>query len=413
MGLKSTKQSNNLNTARQASPLIKFHFYILEKCSEIFEWNQTKKTQFVAAFCAFTVITQIIVISVLAHLDLPRKHALHPIVKEHGLYYLLASLTLYLFLMLLGVLVKHSSNIIKDIYCFLVLFAYGIGALVITYFLGALSMASGVTIMMSPLMGLILFRNSMVLLVAACVLPVAAINFSLIATSQIPYTLLIETTENLHKNTSMLASMYITGAPFLLTSLFIAYACIERWKQRENIVRTLSTTDSLTSLANRGVLLQEIQSYISRPRMHRKTLSVMMMDLDNFKQINDCFGHLMGDEVLKNIGSTLKSVTREDDLVARYGGEEFCVLLPNTNKETAEAIAKRILIAIKETTTHKNGNSVSVTTSIGLTTATTQQLNSGKVTIDLLLATIDEAMYTAKDMGKNEIHFRHLPIDII
>lgn len=413
MGLKYTKQPNNTGIEQQVKPLQKLHYYILEKCSELFEWDQTRKTQFVAAFCAFTVVSQIIVISVLTHLDLPPQHALHPLVKQHGVLYLFFSFVLYLSLMFLGVFIKHTSDTIKDIYCFLVLLAYGIGALIITYFLGALSMASGVTSMMSPLMGLILFRNSMVLLVSACVLPIAAINFALIATSKIPYTLLIETSENLHQNTSMLASMYITGAPFLLISLFVAYACIERWKQRENIVRTLSTTDSLTALANRSVLLNEIQSYLSRPRMHRKTLSLMMMDLDNFKQINDRFGHLMGDEVLKNVSNTLKSITREDDLVVRYGGEEFCILLPDTHKETAEAIARRILIAIQETTTHKNGHNINVTTSIGLTTASTQQLNSGKVTIDVLLGAIDDGMYTAKDMGKNEMYFNTLPINIL
>lgn len=413
MGLKYTNKPKQLSTNRQINLLIKLHYYILEKCSELLDWNQTRKAQFVAGFCAFTASSELVAIAILTHFNFQREHALHPIAQEYGVPFLALSCGLYLCLTFLGTFVKHTSDLIKDIYCFIVLLAYGIGALVPTYLLGSLSIAAGVALMVAPLGGLVLFKNSMILATSIVILPIATIIFLLVSTSKIPYNILLETTENLHQNTSILVFFYGAGTPFLLAGLFISYACIERWKQRENTVRILSTTDALTTLANRGVLLDEIQSYLSRPRMHRKTLSLMMMDLDDFKQVNDRFGHLVGDEVLKNISSTLKSVTREDDLVVRYGGEEFCILLPNTNRETAETIAKRILIAVKETMTRKNGNNVSITTSIGLTTANTQQLNSRELNVDMLLAAIDTGMYAAKDMGKNTMQFSPLPIKIV
>lgn len=401
---------------RQCAPPVKLNLfgrlnqYLLNYVSDVFEWPQSKKAQFINAISALICISQISVIYILLQFDLPKQHALHPIIHQYGIEYLFFSFCLYASMFMCGQFLRHTHPKIQAIYSFLSLLAYGVGAVIITYLLGPLSIATGVTLTMSPLVGLILFSNRLIAIVAICVFPIGTTCFILVAIGKIPYTILIESTQSMHQNISLLALMYGTGLPFLLLTLFIAYACIERWKQRELIVQTLSTTDSLTSLANRGVFLDEIESYLSRPRMHRKALSVLMMDLDDFKQINDRFGHLVGDDVLKNIAQTLQFITREEDLVARYGGEEFCILLPNTNRETAEAIAKRILTAVTETTTRKDNRTINVTTSIGLTTADAQQLNSGKVTVDMLLGAIDAGMYTSKTLGKNTLYFNPLPI---
>jgi two-component system, cell cycle response regulator len=127
-------------------------------------------------------------------------------------------------------------------------------------------------------------------------------------------------------------------------------------------------------------------------------LSLLMMDVDNFKKTNDTYGHVMGDEVLRELANTLKSSTRALDLVARYGGEEFIVLLPGASPEVAMKVAEKIRVSFSgRIFTHEKGIFFS-SVSIGITEIAPQEQD-----LEAIVARADRALYEAKHTGKNKV----------
>ena len=124
----------------------------------------------------------------------------------------------------------------------------------------------------------------------------------------------------------------------------------------------------------------------------------MFFDIDDFKRINDIYGHTYGDQVLKKIGHLMKNVARESDIPARYGGEEFAVILPNTSQEGALDVASRLNSVIREHE-FKNLEGEQITISSGISTFVGKNIQS----FNQLVQLADEAMYTAKIQGKNKI----------
>jgi diguanylate cyclase (GGDEF)-like protein/PAS domain S-box-containing protein len=164
-------------------------------------------------------------------------------------------------------------------------------------------------------------------------------------------------------------------------------------KRREAYLQAISYTDDLTGLLNRrslgAVLLQGIEDALDK----KGPLSLMMLDLDHFKQLNDTHGHAMGDQVLNAFGKLLQRRLRDSDYACRYGGEEFCVILTNTAMRGAYKAAEDIRQAVMAMDT----DGVSVTVSIGV--ATLEQLSSASP--ESLLKAADEALYAAKAQGRN------------
>jgi diguanylate cyclase (GGDEF)-like protein/PAS domain S-box-containing protein len=160
--------------------------------------------------------------------------------------------------------------------------------------------------------------------------------------------------------------------------------------------------DALTGLSNRGHFMQRAEFELARALRYAKPLSLLMMDIDNFKQINDTHGHRAGDEVLRTLAATCRRTLREIDLIGRIGGEEFAVVLPEAGMEQAQEVAERLRRDIAAA-----GAGLDADTSIGFTVSIgIAGLESGKVTIDSLLSAADQAMYAAKAAGKNCV--RHI-----
>ena len=162
--------------------------------------------------------------------------------------------------------------------------------------------------------------------------------------------------------------------------------------------RELSIIDDLTQLFNARHLYEQLNTEIQRSHRYKQSLSVCMFDIDNFKFLNDSYGHLFGNIVLENFGKLIKSSIRGTDSGYRYGGEEFIILLPSSSLEGALIVVDRIramLEKIKFKT--DDGESVSITVSGGLASLLPQD-NS-----DELLRRVDLAMYQAKNSGKNKI----------
>ena len=156
----------------------------------------------------------------------------------------------------------------------------------------------------------------------------------------------------------------------------------------------LAATDGLTGLANRRVLDERVKLEFQSARRYRSALSVVLLDIDNFKKRNDEFGHAVGDQVLQRMGSLIRGSVRETDLAARYGGEEFVVLLPNTDGDGATQFAERLKAAFDR----ESWPGGPVTASIG-----TASLDSWTASGERLIALADDAMYEVKCTGKNRI----------
>jgi diguanylate cyclase (GGDEF)-like protein/PAS domain S-box-containing protein len=161
----------------------------------------------------------------------------------------------------------------------------------------------------------------------------------------------------------------------------------------------LAITDSLTGLYNRRFFFAFAENEIERTKRYNKNLSIIMVDIDHFKDVNDRFGHLIGDQVLKEISDICLSILRKVDVMCRYGGEEFVVLLPETEESDAAHAAERMCTAISTSRLKTEKGNVSVTVSIGVT-----ELDKSHGTLEKLLATADKALYTAKEAGRNRVH---------
>lgn len=161
----------------------------------------------------------------------------------------------------------------------------------------------------------------------------------------------------------------------------------------------LAITDSLTGLYNRRYFFAFTENEIERSRRYKKNLSIIMMDIDHFKDVNDRFGHQIGDQVLKEIADICLSILRKVDVMCRYGGEEFTILLPETGEADAAHAAERICTAISSARLKTEKGDVSVSVSIGVV-----EMDKSHSSLEKLLAAADQALYTAKETGRNRVH---------
>jgi diguanylate cyclase (GGDEF)-like protein len=170
-------------------------------------------------------------------------------------------------------------------------------------------------------------------------------------------------------------------------------------KKAQIALQHLATRDGLTGLANRRCFDDTLQAEWQRALRQQQALSLLMVDVDNFKLYNDTYGHMGGDECLKRVAGAVASEMRANDLVARYGGEEFAVILPNQSLKGASIVAERIRRRVEQLHLPKHADSRPVTVSIGAATA----LPSPEAELSQLVSTADAALYRAKHMGRNRI----------
>ena len=169
----------------------------------------------------------------------------------------------------------------------------------------------------------------------------------------------------------------------------------------------ISARDALTGLYNRWYVMEKIDSEMNRALRHGSPMSVLMLDLDHFKRVNDSFGHSVGDEVLKNVGQVLRESCRVYDVPGRYGGEEFCIVLPDTRVGNTKAVAERIRSRLASTELPVGTTSIIVTASIGVA-GMDSVADEGVVSAAALLDRADRALYSAKHHGRNRVEL-YLP----
>lgn len=184
-----------------------------------------------------------------------------------------------------------------------------------------------------------------------------------------------------------------------------AVTAIERAYDLESAVtdkerfREQARTDALTGCLNRRAFGERLELELERVERYEQDLSLLLIDLDRFKEVNDRRGHLAGDSVLRQVGEVLRREARAVDIVARYGGEEFIIVLPDTSAEGAAAFAERLRIRLAEHDFAEDGPPLYVTVSIGVSSVT----EDGVENAEGLIARGDEAMYRAKNEGRNRV----------
>ncbi len=165
--------------------------------------------------------------------------------------------------------------------------------------------------------------------------------------------------------------------------------------ERTKALQKQATTDALTGILNRGEIIRILTVEMERSIRHNLTLSIIMLDLDYFKSINDSFGHQAGDTVLIDTAKILQESNRKTDFLGRIGGEEFLIILPNTDAESAKLLAERYRRTVDEHYTKIGDNTIHCTCSIGVAElAKDDELND-------FLSKADVALYAAKENGRN------------
>jgi len=166
-------------------------------------------------------------------------------------------------------------------------------------------------------------------------------------------------------------------------------------------LRDNAVLDPLTGVYNKKEILNFLEKLLANYIRYKKDpFSVMMLDIDFFKKINDTYGHLAGDFILKEFVKIIQKIIRHSDILGRFGGEEFIVLLPNTKVSGALRLAHRIKEEVEKNSFQFGNKDIKITTSIGITSAS---LNDS---LESLLERVDEALYDAKRKGRNRIEYR-------
>lgn len=206
-----------------------------------------------------------------------------------------------------------------------------------------------------------------------------------------PLIVLSSTAEKIIFSSTILAVM--------LEIYLIAWVFSKAIAKNEMLLNELATKDPLTGLNNRRIFIEIAQELLVYAQRNNKPMSLVILDIDYFKSINDTHGHTAGDYVLKQVAAILEKRTRASDLLARYGGEEFVIALPDSNAADALSLMEQLRMAIEskviETTT---GNTVTCTASFGIAEST-DNLNS----LESLTHNADIALYQAKVSGRNKV----------
>jgi len=167
-------------------------------------------------------------------------------------------------------------------------------------------------------------------------------------------------------------------------------------------MQKLAATDSLTGLSNRRHFLDAAEAEFSRSNRYEHNLSILALDIDHFKNVNDTYGHQAGDKVLEAISQCCSDLLRTGDIFGRLGGEEFSILLPNADRESAKVTAQRVLEAVAALAVDYDDKVIHFTTSIGIA-----QVSQDSSDLQELMKQSDEALYQAKHNGRNRYEVWH------
>lgn len=193
-------------------------------------------------------------------------------------------------------------------------------------------------------------------------------------------------------------SLYFINTALRLFNFLAVSYLVARLRKEMDLEIHLARNDVITGLANARSFLEFLDREVARAARSNGAITVMYIDLDNFKMINDQYGHAAGNRALRDVANVLRDSLRKNDFVARIGGDEFAAVLPETGKDTAPVVSRRILSRLEEGMVEDNWR---ITFSIGVVTAE----QAAGISAESLLQQADELMYQVKKDGKNNLRF--------
>lgn len=197
-------------------------------------------------------------------------------------------------------------------------------------------------------------------------------------------------------NSSPLQVIGVVATPLWLLAQTVGFMLMAEARLRERF-QILASTDNLTGIMNRSAILREAESHHRRHVAQDRTMCVLLVDLDHFKNVNDQFGHLTGDDVLRDFARKVQAVLRPGDLFGRFGGEEFLVVLPDTDASSAVALVDRLRAIPPDV------NLPSCNFSIGLAELNGRNSSAKYDTLDDIIKAADDSLYQAKSSGRNRL----------
>ncbi len=181
--------------------------------------------------------------------------------------------------------------------------------------------------------------------------------------------------------------------------ILISVRDVTAFKNKEKELKHLASIDPLTKLYNRRHFNKTAESILDLAIRNKTDISMLMLDIDDFKHINDTFGHKVGDDVIISLASIMQEISRKSDIVSRWGGEEFLILLPDTNIDGAMVIAQKMRKAVEDAVLSVNDEDLKFTVSIGVSSVDIQN----ETNIEASINRADDALYEAKESGKNKV----------
>ena len=198
------------------------------------------------------------------------------------------------------------------------------------------------------------------------------------------------------------AFMLVAAAVVLAISLYSATRYIRLLESAHDTIMTLTSHDDLTGLPNRRWFFDRLDEEVERATRYDNPLSLIMIDIDHFKKVNDAFGHPLGDMALAEVARLLSANVRASDIVARYGGEEFVALLPETTSDQAAVVAEKLRMVVEVNDISLEGPQVKVTVSCGVADLQSIRDDNGSQRDAFVLAA-DNTMLRAKENGRNQV----------
>jgi diguanylate cyclase (GGDEF)-like protein len=177
---------------------------------------------------------------------------------------------------------------------------------------------------------------------------------------------------------------------------FFIWKLMRKLSEAHQVIEKMAITDGLTGIFNRGHLMSRFGEEFEKAKRLQRNLGCIMIDIDNFKSVNDSFGHLVGDEVLKEVSLVFKNAIRIYDILGRYGGEEFLIILPDTDFEDTKRFAERIRLTVKD----KAIVNTNITISLGIA-----NIQDKDKSIDDIIKRADEGLYKAKSSGRDRVEW--------
>jgi len=391
--------SSNSSANEVSVPLIT---KLLSKLADIYTWNNASKACFIAL--GTSLAPQIFVVWFAAHyLHLQATGEVYIAFTEQQLVAAIQvciALTAYMFL----VSIIATWCVLKDKFhkesLYFCLFFVGFTQSILFSILGLFDGISWLILLIYSSTGLVFLKRFEVLF-TICSMILCMVFWSLLY-QYLPFEVRAYHFTNIINIHSMSATdLFTTWLAVISTSIFCSAVLdllMGAWRYREEDLHSKSFQDELTTLFNRRAIQDGLKEEFFRAKRGEYPMSVAMLDLDRFKNVNDTYGHPFGDKVLKLVSAKMLEITRKKDLVGRYGGEEFLIVFPECEPEQAGKILERLRENMEaQILTTDLGEEVSVTLSAGIT--------SLKATdkIEDLIRRADEALYEAKNTGRNKV----------